>query len=186
MEQQKSKGLAKVTKIASVEVYDPELLSKDRELVRINTVTQALALSDQYPEQYPSLATLRKYFDDEAVENIIKLYLIELTELVNLKRELTEKQIDVIAQNVVAQYYNLTIADVHVVFKQAVTGKYGSFYDALDVPKVMSWFSKYFDARCDAAMEESINNQFNDKGGNKTKTYYERYYNRLEKNFKRF
>lgn len=186
MEQQKSNQLAKVTRIESVEVYDPEVLSKNKELVRINTVTQALALADQYPEQYPSLATLRGTYSDEAVENIIKLYLIELTELVNLKRELTEKQIDVIAQNVVAQYYNLTIADVHVVFKQAVTGKYGSFYDALDVPKVMGWFSKYFDSRCDAAMEESINNQFNDKGGNKDRIYYERYYKRLEKNFKRF
>lgn len=186
MDQQRNNQLAKVTKIASVEVYDPELLSRDKELVRINTVTQALALADQHPEQYPSLATLRRDFNDEAVENIIKLYLIELTELVNLKRALTEKQIDVIAQNVVAQYYNLTIADVHVVFKQAVTGKYGSFYDALDVPKVMGWFSGYFDTRCDAAMEESINNQYYDKNGNKNKTYYERYYKQMESKFKKY
>ena len=184
MEQIANKELVKATKIRSVEVFEPEVLN--RELVKVNNVSQALALADKYPNYYPSLATIKKEYGGDCVERIIKLYLLELIDLVNLKRPLTEKHIEFIAMNVVAKHYALTIADVHVVFKKAINGDFGTFYESLDVPKVMKWFNDYFNQRCELAMDESINNQYYDKDGNKNGAYYERYYSGIKNKFKRF
>jgi hypothetical protein len=171
--------LAKVIKIESVTVYDPEKLN--RKLVTVKTVNDALKIAHDYPSKFPSLAKIRTHYGSEATERIIKLYLIELTELVNLKRPLTEKQIETIAMEVVARHFAMTIADVHVIFKKAINGEFGDFYESLDVPKVMKWFDLYFDERCEIGAQDSINSQFYDKGGNMTSGRMTTHFNNLQK-----
>lgn len=171
--------LAKVIKIESVTVYDPEKLN--RKLVTVKTVNDALKIAHDYPSKFPSLAKIRTHYGSEATERIIKLYLIELTELVNLKRPLTEKQIDTIAMEVVAKHFAMTIADVHVIFKKAINGEFGDFYESLDVPKVMKWFDLYFDERCEIGAQDSINSQFYDKGGNMTSERMTTHFDNLQK-----
>ena len=171
--------LVKVTKNVYLEKCNPTALNKS--LATVMTVDGAMKIAESYPTKFPSLAKVKTHYGSQAVEGIIKLYLIELTELVNLKRPLTEKQIDVIASNVVSQYYNMTVADVHVLFRKAVNGDYGGFYESLDVPKVMKWFASYFDDRCNAAQEDSINQAFNDKGGNITSERARKHFDKLEK-----
>lgn len=171
--------LAKVTKIESVTVYDPEKLN--RKLVTVKTVSDAMTIAHDYPSKFPSLAKIRTHYGSKATERIIKLYMIELTELVNLKRPLTEKQIDTIAMEVVARHYALTIADVHVIFKKAINGEFGDFYESLDVPKVMKWFDLYFDKRCEIGAQDSINSQFYDKGGNMTSERITTHFDNLQK-----
>jgi len=175
----KDQELAKVIKIESVTVYDPEKLN--RKLVTVKTVNDALKIAHDYPSKFPSLAKIRTHYGSEATERIIKLYLIELTELVNLKRPLTEKQIDTIAMEVVARHYAMTIADVHVIFKKAINGEFGDFYESLDVPKVMKWFDLYFDERCEIGAQDSINSQFYDKGGNMTSERMTTHFDNLQK-----
>lgn len=162
-----------------LEKCEPTHLNKS--LATVRTVSGAMKIAESYPSKYPSLAKIKTHFGVAAVEGIIKLYLIELTELVNLKRPLTEKQIDVIASNVSSQYFNLTVADVHVLFSKVVNGDYGDFYESLDVPKVMKWFASYFDERCSSAQEDSINHAFNDKGGNITSERARKQFEALEK-----
>lgn len=171
--------LAKVTKIESVTVYDPEKLN--RKLVTVKTVNDALKIAHDYPTSFPSLAKIRTHYGSEATERIIKLYLIELSELVNLKRPLTEKQIETIAMEVVARHYAMTIADVHVIFKKAINGEFGDFYESLDVPKVLKWFDQYFDERCEIGAQDSINSQFYDKGGNMTSERMTTHFDNLQK-----
>lgn len=171
--------LAKITKIESVTVYDPEKLN--RKLVTVKTVSDAMKIAHDYPSQFPSLAKIRANYGSKATERIIKLYMIELTELVNLKRPLTEKQIDTIAMEVVVRHYAMTIADVHVIFKKAINGEFGDFYESLDVPKVMKWFDLYFDERCEIGAQDSINSQFYDKGGNITSERMATHFNNLQK-----
>lgn len=171
--------LVKATKSALLEKCEPTALNKS--LASVATVSGAMKIAEQYPSKFPSLAKIKTHYGSQAVEGIIKLYLIEMAELVNLKRPLTEKQIDVIASNVTAEYYNLTIADVHVLFKKVIKGEYGEFYESLDVPKVMKWFASYFDERCNSAQEDSIASQFGDKGGNITSERAKKHFETLEK-----
>ncbi len=108
-------------------------------------------------DKYPSLARLRAEYGTQKIEAIIKLHLIDLCENVNLKRPLRDTQVDNIAREIVAEFYSLTIADIHVIFRKAKTGEYGEFYESLDMPKVLSWFRGYFSDRCTAAAQQSVN-----------------------------
>lgn len=143
-------------------------------LPRVRTTAQALALC----ETHPSLGRLRREHG-EKVEVVIQLYLVELGELVNIKRPLTEKQIALIAQEVVSRYPFFTMVDLHVLFRRAVTGGFGEWYESLDVPKVMRWFSLYFQERCSLAEEESINHRHYDKGDNLTPERMTQYFDRI-------
>lgn len=147
----------------------------------VRTVTDVLAVV----EQFPTLARLTKERGSGKVEALIKLYLVELSELVNLKRPLTEKQIDRIAAEVLDQYSVLTVADVHLIFRNAINGKYGDFFEGLDVPKVLKWFSSYFSERCAAAAEMSEAGAFYDKGGNVTAGYAAKQLDDLAKKYKK-
>lgn len=179
--QTKDQELAKVTKTESVTVYEPEKLN--RTLVAVKTVQDALKIAHDYPSKYPSLAKIRTHYGSDATERIIKLYLIELTELVNLKRPLTEKQIDSIAMEVVARHYAMTIADIHVIFKKAINGEYGSLYESLDVPKVLTWFNDYFSERCHEGMKDSIAHQFKVSSDPRSSYLAKREFDKLEAKF---
>lgn len=144
----------------------------------------ALAIAETSQDKYPCLAVLRRDYGNEKIESVIKLYLIDLCENVNLKRPLKDTQVDNIAREVVATYFNLTIADVHVIFRKAKTGEYGEFYESLDMPKVISWFRGYFNTRCEIAAEQSVNHTFYDKGGNMTPGRMTQYFDKMEKQFK--
>lgn len=154
-----------------------------RELAQVRTMQDALEIADNNRDKYPSLAVLRRDFGDTKIEAIIKLHLIDLCENVNLTRSLRDAQIENIAREIVSEYYNLTIADVHVIFRKAKTGEYGDFFGSLDMPKVMTWFREYFSDRCALAAQESINNQVYDKDGNMTPERMTKHFETLEKQF---
>lgn len=142
-----------------------------------------MAIAESNRDKYPSLAVLRRDNGSKKIEAIIKLYLIDLCENVNLTRPLGDAQVENIAREIVAEYYNLTIADVHVIFRQAKTGEYGDFFGSLDMPKVMTWFREYFNNRCELGAELSENNRVYDKHGNMTPGRMTQYFDKLEKQF---
>ena len=167
---------------ASLTIYDPEAMS--RRLAHIRSVEAALGVR----EQFPTLGALRREYGDYKAEAVVKLYLVDLSDLVNLKHPLSEKQIDRIAMEVVARYNTLTTADLHVIFSKAIAGDYGDFYESLDVVKVLKWFSNYFKERCATAAEMSQREaeRLYDKGGNMTSERMAQQFNDLAKklNFK--
>lgn len=167
----------------SLTTLQPDVLGRD--LVQVRTINDALLVAESNRDKYPSLAVLRRDNGTKKIEAIIKLYLIDLCENVNLTRPLRDTQIENIAREIVAEYYNLTIADVHVIFRKAKTGEYGDFFGSLDMPKVMSWFREYFADRCSLAAQDSTHNQFYDKGGNLTPARMQKHFEKLEKQFKK-
>jgi len=64
----------------------------------------------------PSLGVLRRQFGDKAMEAYIKLWLVHLNQLIDLKNPLSPERIDYIAIQVVNKYRNLTIADIYLIF----------------------------------------------------------------------
>lgn len=166
------------SKTATLQSFTPELMRGQLQAVR--SPQQALAVAGQYP----TLANLRRRYGDKA-EIVIKLWLADLSELINLKRPLNRRMIDVIAREVMTRYYTLTIADIHVVMQRAIAGEWGDYYEALDVPKVLRWFASYFDERCSLAELESQNTAYYDKGGNITSERMKKHFDNLMNKTKR-
>lgn len=167
----------------SLTTLQPDVLGRD--LVQVRTINDALAIVENNRDKYPSLAVLRRDYGNAKIEAIIKLHLIDLCENVNLKRPLRDAQVDNIAREIVAEYYSLTVADIHVIFRKAKTGEYGEFYESLDMPKVMGWFREYFADRCVTGASMSVSSQFQDKGGNMTPERMTKHFDKLEKQFKK-
>jgi len=103
-----------------------------------------------------SLYGLRRDVGETKLQALIKLYLIDLNALLNLKRPLSEQMIDAIADEIVSQFGYLNMADVNLIFRRAKTGHYGELYETINMPKVIGWFTDYFNERCDVAAERSI------------------------------
>lgn len=107
-----------------------------------------------------SLAKIKKSIGAQRVESLIKVYLINLNELLDLKKPLSEHAMDGIASTLVKQYYALTMEDIGYVLEKAARGEYGEFYESITMPKVLKWFKDYFDQRCDVAEEQSRNEDY--------------------------
>lgn len=105
--------------------------------------------------QTPSLGVLRKQYGERQMEAYIKIWLIELNELLNVARPLKEAQIDEIAYLILSEYNNITIADINIIFRKAKLGEYGELYESLSMDKILKWFSEYFNDRCNVAGEMS-------------------------------
>ncbi len=142
----------------------------------VRSVAELLKVANEYP----TLGKLKAVNGAEKVEALIKAYLLQLTELVNLVRPLNEKKMNAIAERVVSKYAVLTVADVNYVFNAAINGDFGSFYESLDVPKVMTWFSTYFEDRCNTAAEISANEGANYKGNDFSAKYATKMLDKLE------
>ena len=116
-----------------------------RDLRSVVTVKDALLVKT------PSLALVKKQYGEEKLEAYLKLWIIEFNEVINVKRPLKEFQIDELAFLILSKFYNVTIADVNLIFKNAKTGVYGDFYETLSINKILGWFNEYFDSRCNTA-----------------------------------
>jgi len=147
----------------------------------VRSVTDVLKVAGDYP----TLGKLKATNGSEKVEALIKAYLLQLTELVNIARPLNATKIDAIAERVVSKYAVLTVADINFVFNAAINGDYGSFYESLDVPKVMTWFATYFDERCNTAAEISANEGTNFKGADYSAKYAKKLLDKMEEKSKR-
>ena len=79
---------------------------------------------------------------------MIKTWLIYLNETLNLKRPMTEQQIFLGSDLILSDYYMLRFADLTVLFRNIIKGKYGSLYESLTIDKLLNLFEQYFEERC--------------------------------------
>ena len=147
--QQKSQALSQTnTGTKFLETYNPKKLA-----VIFKHATSPAACIDSGAV---SLYGLRRDVGETKLQALIKLYLIDLNALLNLKRPLSEQMIDAIAEEIVSQFGYLNMADINLVFRRAKTGHYGELYETINMPKVIGWFTDYFNERCAVAAERSV------------------------------
>ena len=115
----------------------------------ITTVKQALEQSTS------SLAVIKRNVGVTRTEALIKVYLVRMNDLLDLKKPLSEDAINEIANILTTEYYNLNMTDVVFVIQQAIKGKYGEMFESLNIPKVIKWFEIYFNERCNTAEQMS-------------------------------
>ena len=118
----------------------------------VTTPAQALAAARS---GIATLSRLSRTMGGAKVEALMKLYLIELNELLGLKTPLSEAQIEAVAEEIPARYPYLTMADVNLVFRRLRCGECGRLYDRLTMPQLMRAFADYNDERCEEAARQA-------------------------------
>ena len=143
-----SQGLVKITKTQFLKDFSiPAVQKKCR---RVATLQQAISMD------MPSLAIINKQFGDDFIQAYIEGWIVNLREFLNIGRKMTDAQTQDTAILIIDQFYNITIADVDLIFKKVKLGHFGQIYDRLDGQVILSWFNDYYGKRCDAFAEKSI------------------------------
>lgn len=105
------------------------------------------------------VGTIRTFCgEDEArTKAVMRLHLVNLNATCDVKKPLTEAQIEFIIDTITHdwQLKGLTLVDFMVVMRRAATGEYGEMFESLSPPKVLGWLKKYADERATVAGEMS-------------------------------
>ncbi len=85
----------------------------------------------------------------------VETNIAQLALFCNLGASINPDQIQATARMIVEEFGNLTIADVNLIFRRAKLGGWGELYGRLDGQRILSWFGKYLDERCEYCAEQS-------------------------------
>lgn len=83
-----------------------------------------------------------------------------------------DEQIIMCSTEIVNEFYMLNFADLTILIKRIITGKYGKFYESISIADVLTFFRSYLDERFDIAEQDSIakhNNIASDQTFNQSK-----------------
>jgi len=120
----------------------------------LKTLTEKTTISDLF--NCDSLITKAKKNKNITLAEI-QFSISFLNDNLNINRKMSDQQIEVAANLILEEYYNLSMEDLNLCFKKALKGDYGQFYEGLDVMKILGWLRIYFNQRCDIAELESYN-----------------------------
>jgi hypothetical protein len=122
---------------------------------KIKTIDQARKA------KVPTLAAMsrtvqngRAFGKEEVVRQIVK-WLIELNEMMDLNRPMTNAQILMCAQMIMEDYYYLKSTDLALFFTRIIKGEFGEMYESLSLTKIMSWLAVYSEERMNMSAQES-------------------------------
>jgi len=122
---------------------------------KIKTVDQARKA------KVPTLAAMsrtvqdgRSFGKEEVVRQIVK-WLIELNEMMDLNKPMTNAQILMTAQMIMEDYYYLKSTDLALFFTRIIKGEFGEMYESLSITKIMSWLAIYSEERMNIGAQEA-------------------------------
>lgn len=140
--------LVKITRTQFVQDYKIPAVQK---LCRnVNTPAQV------FNTNLPTMGTVKKVYGDDFAQAYIETWIVNISEFVNIGKNMNENQIYETAQMILDSYPYFTLADINLIFKKAKKGDFGQIYDRLDGQIIFSWFTKYDQLRCSEAEEQSI------------------------------
>jgi hypothetical protein len=133
--------------------YDP------KEIVKFNTLpanfkhvkTIALAIN----EKCDSLASIRKKAGKEISLNIIKIWIINLNDFLNISRKMNPVQINETSELIYDEFYYLKTSDIALLMKRIKAGHYGQFYESIDGMKILDMFFQYAQERVNGILNNS-------------------------------
>jgi len=96
----------------------------------------------------------RAFGKEEVVRQIVK-WLIELNEMMDLNKPMTNAQILMTAQMIMEDYYYLKSTDLALFFTRIIKGEFGEMYESLSITKIMSWLAIYSEERMNIGAQES-------------------------------
>jgi len=140
-------------KTSEIVKYDPKVIVYENTLPdnfkHVNTV--ALAISDKCD----SLAAIRKKVGKNISLNVLKVWLINLNDFLNISRKMNPAQIEETVNLIYDEFYYFKVSDIALLMKRIKTGYYGQFYESLDGMKLMDMFYQYAQERVDKFIHET-------------------------------
>lgn len=107
-------------------------------------------------EQSPSLVSFTKEYSKDYVLAYIEMWILSLNEFVNLKYEMSPKQMKETSCYIYQDFFYFKISDITLLFTNAKKGHYRGFFHTLDGTMILGWFTKYAEERSEIAESVSI------------------------------
>lgn len=123
--------------------------------VKVKTMEQA-ALD----KETKTLGSMIREQGQEFSEGVLQAWILFLNESLNVKRQMSDQQIEMSSEMILEEYGSLRFADLTVLFKSIIKGDYGSFYESLSIDKLMGFFKDYFDKRCEVSASSNDSKHF--------------------------
>jgi len=112
-------------------------------------------IDDAMNSPAPTLGTFHREKSRDFTIGLVMGWLVYLNDLLNLKKPMSEDQIEMCAIEITDTFYSLKMSDLAYLFRRIISGQYGEFYESLTISKVLTFFREYFDERCKHAARES-------------------------------
>jgi hypothetical protein len=104
----------------------------------------------------PTLGTLHREKSREFTHALVMVWLVYLNDLLDLRKHMSEDQIELCATEIVNEFYSLKMSDLAFLFRRIISGQCGEFYESLTISKVLTFFREYFNERCSLAGQEAL------------------------------
>ena len=88
-------------------------------------------------------------------EGVLQGWIIYLNEMLNLKKPMTEDQIELSTGLIFEEFGSLKFTDLSLLFKKIISGKFGGFYESLSIDKLLTFFREYFEQRLNVNADSS-------------------------------
>ena len=95
----------------------------------LNSSQSVKTYDEVFNTKAPSIARIKKEMGASFTTGYIKIWLVELNEMLNLRRPMTESQITFAAQLITDEFFGLKISDLQLLFRKILSGEYGELYD---------------------------------------------------------
>lgn len=146
IEKHKKNEIVKFDRDAFTVRFSPKNIRK--EFRHVNSLQKAVE-ADQN-----SVAVYRKQSSPEFIEGMIEVYLHDLNSTTNTHHNLTDEQIEELAQDITTLHYQLSMVEIHYVIKQGKRGKFGKVGTfAINEETVLGWFDQYAEDRVQYFMQ---------------------------------
>lgn len=112
------------------------------------------SVSDAMSKDSHSIGKIQREQSKNFTEGLLLYWLIYLNQILNLKNPMSDAQIKLAASLICEEFYMLKMADITLIFKRAISGKYGEFYERLSIDKVLTFFRTYLEERFEVVLSD--------------------------------
>jgi hypothetical protein len=134
-----SKETIKIDKESFLTTFTPQNIRT--QLTKVKSCSEAIKTDKNGVSFY------KKNVGQIETETIIGALIVDFQKSINVNKELTNYQIDMIVIEILSSYYFLSPVEIAFVFKRAKLGYYKVNTFALSMPDIMSWFALYTEER---------------------------------------
>lgn len=131
-----------------------------KELVKINKSIEVFknvtSMEIAIADKSISLVRMKRGEGEKETLKFISKFIAKLNDSLNIQRKMNSEQIANTAEFILQDYFYLKQSDLYFVFNEAEKGRYGQFFDCLDVSKIISWFDKYVEQRAEFVFEKGL------------------------------
>lgn len=113
-------------------------------------------MDDCFKSKSPSIGSISRERGYEFTEAFLSAWMVNLNEILNLNKPMSESQILICVSEIISLYPSLKVADLTLLFKRIMAGEFGEFYESISIPKVLTFFRDYNEERMNRAYEINL------------------------------